>query len=60
MLAHLDDLARRQIGKHELAIGGADQARDLQAKILQHAAYFAVLALGDFHLDPYIGAGAPL
>src|SRR5690606_21680070 len=42
--ANLQRLSAPQITQHERAVGGADQAADLQAEIFEHAADFAVLA----------------
>ena len=58
MLLDLADFADRQIAEHERAVAGADQARDLEAEIFEHAADFAILALGQDHFDPHVCAGA--
>ena len=56
----LVDRARLELRQRERAVGGADQARDLQAEVREDAADLAVLALGQAHLDPAVAAGAPL
>ena len=60
MLPNLADLAGLQVAEQERAVPGPDEAADLQSKMFEHAAHFAVLALGQDQLDPGIGAGAPL
>ena len=59
-LRHFAGTAARHIAKDERAIGNAQQAADLQAKMLQHPAHFAVLALGQGHFDPLVAPGAAL
>jgi hypothetical protein len=60
VLPDLVDRAGGQIAKREGPVGGADQARDLEPEMLEHAADLAILALAEPHLDPGIAAGAAL
>ena len=60
VLLHFLHPAWRQILERERAITRADQSADAQAKVLEHAANFAVLAFLQSHLDPHIGASAAL
>src|SRR3954454_21766838 len=57
--ADFADCADRQIAEHERPVACPDQPADLEPEILEYAAYFAVLALGQLELDPEIGARAP-
>ena len=58
--AHLVDRAGGEVGEGEGAVGGADQAGDLEAEMLEHPADLAVLAFPEAHLDPAVAAGAAL
>ena len=60
MMAHLADLAWRQIAEDEGAVTRADQPADLQPQMFEHAANLAVLAFFQHQLDPQVCAGAPL
>jgi len=60
MLPDLVHRAGRQVGQREGAVGGADQAGDLEAEMFEDAADFAILALPEAHLDPTVAAGAAL
>ena len=59
MLLDLVDIARRQIIERERAVAGADQAADLEAEKLQHAADLPVLAFAQLHFHPAVAARAP-
>src|SRR5688500_3247671 len=50
------DLTLAQLAQMEGAVGGAQQAADLAAKMLEHAAYLAVFALGKRHGQPAVAA----
>src|SRR5690606_18488721 len=57
---HFLDRAWLERAELERTVGRADQTVHLQSQRIEHAPHFAVLALGERHRDPGVGAAAAL
>src|SRR5688500_8991975 len=60
VLPNLVHRSARKVGEGEGAVGGAEQAGDLQAEMLEHPADLAILAFGELELDPGVSPRPPL